>query len=68
MQRACRSRRCTRIPTLPGDGEYDRGERQQFVRDLRMWFAGCGIVVLIVLVAFAIYAVLLVHSGWPHHR
>jgi len=31
---------------------------------MRYWLAGCGIVVLIVLIAFAVYAVLLVHSGW----
>jgi len=45
-------------------GEYQRGERKEFVRDFGLWFAGCGIVVLIVLLAFIVYAVLLVRSGW----
>jgi hypothetical protein len=49
---------------LPGDGEYDRGEKREAARDLRMWLAGCAIVVLIVIVSFAIYAVLLIRSGW----
>ena len=53
-----------RIRTLPGDGEYDRHERDQYARDFRLWLAGCGIVVAITLVAFVIYAVVLIRSGW----
>ena len=49
---------------MPGDGEYDRHERQEYGRDFRLWLAGCGVVVLITVAAFAIYAVLLIHSGW----
>jgi len=49
---------------LPGDGEYDRHERQEYGRDFRWWLAGCGVVVLITVAAFVIYAVLLIHSGW----
>lgn len=49
---------------MPGDGEYDRGERREFTRDLRDWLAGCGIVVLILVIAFVVYAVLLARSGW----
>lgn len=53
-----------RTPTLPGESEYDRGEKREFVRDFRLWLAGSAIVVLIVAVAFAIYAALLIRSGW----
>jgi len=49
---------------LPGDGEYDRHEGKEFGDDARLWLVGCGIVVLITLAAFVVYAVLLVHSGW----
>jgi hypothetical protein len=49
---------------LPGDGEYDRGEKREAARDLRMWLVGCAIVVLIVVFSFATYAVLLIRSGW----
>jgi hypothetical protein len=45
-------------------GEYDRGERKELAREFRLWLIGCGIVVLIVLLTFAIYAVLLLTSGW----
>ena len=64
MPRACRPRRSTRTRTLPGDGEYDRGERKELSREFRMWLAGCGIVVLILVICFVIYAVLLIKSGW----
>lgn len=47
-----------------GDGEYDRGEKQEFARDFRSWLAGCAVVVLIVVISFAVYAVLLIRSGW----
>jgi len=49
---------------LRGRGEYDRGERKELARELRVWLAGCGIVALIVVLSFVIYAVLLVRSGW----
>ena len=49
---------------MRGDGEYDRGERKQFGRDLRSVFAGCGIVVGIIVLTYVVYAVLLVFSGW----
>jgi hypothetical protein len=49
---------------LPGDGEYDRHERKELAGDFRLWLAGCGIVVLITLIAFVVYAILLIHSGW----
>jgi len=49
---------------LPGDGEYDRGEGKQLARDFRLWLAGCGIVVLALVLAFIIYGMLLVRSGW----
>lgn len=49
---------------MPGDGEYDRGERKQLGRELRLWLIGCGIVVLITLAAFVVYALLLINSGW----
>jgi hypothetical protein len=49
---------------LPGDGEYDRHEREEFAGDLRLWLIGCGVVVLFTLIAFVVYAILLFHSGW----
>jgi hypothetical protein len=49
---------------LPGDGEYDRHERKEFGDDFRLWLAGCGIVVLITVAAFVVYAILLFQSGW----
>jgi hypothetical protein len=49
---------------LPGDGEYDRGERKQFGRDVRSVLTGCGIVVGIVVLTYVVYAALLVLSGW----
>ena len=49
---------------MPGDGEYDRGERKQFSRDVRSVLTGCGIVVGIIVLTYAVYAVLLVLSGW----
>ena len=64
MPHACRPRRSTRTPILPGEREYDRGEKREFARDFRLWLAGCALVVLIVALAFAIYAVLLIRSGW----
>ena len=48
---------------MPED-EYDRHEGRELARDLRLWLAGCGIVVLIAVLAFVVYAVLLMHSGW----
>ena len=44
--------------------DYDRGERTVFFRGLLAWLGGCGIVVLIVILCFVLYALLLVHSGW----
>jgi len=49
---------------LPGNGEYDRGERKSLGRDIRQVLTGCGIVVLLVILTYVAYAVLLVHSGW----
>jgi hypothetical protein len=51
---------------LPGrpPGEYDRGERKEFAREFRSWLFGCGIIVLIVILAFVVYAILLIASGW----
>jgi hypothetical protein len=49
---------------LPGEGGYDRGERKELSREFRMWLAGCGIVVLILVFCFVVYAVLLIRSGW----
>jgi hypothetical protein len=44
--------------------DYDRGEGALFLRGLLAWLGGCGIVVLIVIFCFALYALLLTHSGW----
>jgi hypothetical protein len=44
--------------------EYDRGEGALFLRGLLAWLGGCGIVVLIVIFCYVLYALLLVHSGW----
>ena len=33
-------------------------------RELRLWFVGCGIVALVVVLSFVIYALLLARSGW----
>jgi len=49
---------------LPGENEYDRGERKELVRNAWLWLAGCGVVALILVLAFVVYGVLLVHSGW----
>jgi len=45
-------------------GEYDRGERKELGREFRSWLVGCGIVLLIVLLTYALYAVLLISSHW----
>ncbi|HXW50807.1 MAG TPA: hypothetical protein VEJ41_02355 [Candidatus Acidoferrales bacterium] len=42
----------------------NRGEGAVFARGLLAWLGGCGIVVLIVIVCFVLYAVLLFHRGW----
>ena len=44
--------------------DYDRGEGAVFLRGLLAWLGGCGIVVLIVILCFVLYALLLNHSGW----
>jgi hypothetical protein len=49
---------------LPGDGEYDRGERKAWRDDFKSVLAGCGIVVGIVIATYAVYTLLLVLSGW----
>jgi hypothetical protein len=49
---------------LPGDGEYDRGEREQAGRDVKSVLAGCGIVVGIIILTYVVYAGMLILSGW----
>jgi len=53
-----------RIRTLPGDGEYDRGERKKWKDDARFALAGCGIVVGIVIATYVVYTILLVAMHW----
>jgi hypothetical protein len=49
---------------LPGEGEYDRGERKQLRGDVKAVFAGCGIVVGIIVLTYVAYAAMLFLSGW----
>lgn len=49
---------------MPGDGEYDRGERKQLGRDVRSVLAGCGIVVGVIVLTYVVYALLLMLGGW----
>ena len=49
---------------MPGDGEYDRGERQRFRQEIRSVLTGCGIVVGIIILTYVAYAAMLVLSGW----
>lgn len=62
-----RSRRrscCGRTPTLRGDPRYERGNRKEWKNDILTVLSGCGIVVLVIVLTYVVYAVLLVHSGW----
>jgi hypothetical protein len=49
---------------LPGDAKYDRQEGKAFRQDVVYVLGGCGIVVLVVILTFVVYAILLVKSGW----
>jgi hypothetical protein len=49
---------------LPGRHEYDRGERKAVGRDAMAVLGGCGVVILVVVLTYVVYAVLLVRSGW----
>jgi hypothetical protein len=52
---------------LPGDGEYDRKERNAWSQDARYVMGGCGVVVGIVILVYVVYAILLIASGWHGH-
>jgi hypothetical protein len=53
-----------RIRTLPGERDYDRKERKAWSQDARYALTGCGIVVLIVVLTYVVYAIALFASGW----
>jgi hypothetical protein len=49
---------------LPGDGEYDRKEKEQAAFELRQWLKGCALVVVIIILTYVLYAFLLIRNGW----